>query len=90
MTKSDKIRDLLAMGLSTTEIAACVGVSVTYARVVRNRLRNKPAHGFGDYPAERERRRERYRTEPEFRARAHARARLCEARSKAARTGATP
>jgi hypothetical protein len=88
MTQSDRIRQLLARGLTPREIANGLGVRTEFVRAVRNRDRNKVAHGCGDYPAERERRRERYRTEPEFRQRAHERARRCEARAKAARHAA--
>jgi transposase len=88
MTKSEQIRQLLERGLSTTEIAARVGVSVTYARAVRNRLRNKLARGSSEYPAERARRRERYRTDPEFAELQKAYNRGSRSRAKAARTGA--
>ena len=64
-SKHEIIAGWLAAGLSTTEAATIVGCSVTYARAVRNRVRNKKDRGFITYASEAVRRRERYLTDPE-------------------------
>lgn len=65
-SKHDAIAGWLAMGLSTTEVAKIVDCTVTYARAVRNRVRNKQKHGSITYPSEAPRRRERFKTDPEY------------------------
>lgn len=77
MSKSDLIRGHLERGgLTTAEIGQLVGCTDVYVRAVRNRMRNKEAHGSGEYPAEklsaRARWKRKYQTDAEFRRRARA------------------
>ena len=73
MTKADRIRELLTLGVSRAGVAGMVGCLPEYVRAVIHRDRNSQRHGTGRSLAEQasanERRRTRYATDADWRAR---------------------
>ena len=92
-TKTDKIRAMLDRGKTTTEISELLGVTVTYARAVRNRVRNKATTGTSMYPnqlaTQRRVKRELYHNDPEYRERVLANQRRWIAKKRAAQLAAS-